>query len=354
MKEWFEKKDYFERYQSVAVRRVMGGHSKTNETPLVTVAIPAYKRTDLLKEAMESVLRQKGFSDYELIVVDNYAEDNPEMDALMSAYTEKYPHIVYYKNEQNIGMGGNWNRCIELAKGDWVVLLHDDDMLCENYLKTAYPIAVKTGCTLLGTFSSQMNQLERGETDVKYSRKLDRSKDILSRLRKGHAFEVKRNDLLHFIQPSPGCWMIHKKANLMFGGYDAERKKSGLIDGPFNFKNTWNGKTVIVPQFLFVRRIKENDFLNVEAQRDILTGLYSYIRHYAETYTKCKKLNKWIVDISILNFARGMKAKYKAEIDTARILKEMGVSGWLLHMPDKVIYLLNMFGLGKLVFRKWL
>ena len=270
----------------------------------------------------------------------------------MTDYISHYKNVLYYKNASNLGMGGNWNRCIELANADWVVLLHDDDMLCENYLKTVYPIAVEAKCTLLGTFSYQLNQLDRMEKDIKYSQKLEGSKKILSEMRRGNAFQIKRNDLLHFIQPSPGCWLINKKANLDMGGYDALRKKSGLIDGPFNFKNTYNGKTIIVPQFLFVRRIKENDFLNIEAQKEILEGLYTYIRHYAETYTRCKKINRYIVDISILNFARGMKAKYKAQINTKEILKSMGVSAFLLKLPDKAIYLLNAAGLGKLAVRK--
>lgn len=349
MKEWFEILNYYDEFRNVETVFLGGNRDKLSK---ITVAIPAYRRVHLLRESIESVLRQQEFEEYEILVLDDCPEENPEMNKMMQEYIMKNDNIYYYRNKKNMGMGGCWNRCIELARTEWVVLLHDDDLLCENYLSVVWPIAERTRCSLLGTFSYQLNQLERVRGDISYSNKLEKSKKFLSVLRHGNAFELKKNDLLHFVQPSPGCWLINKKANIEFGGYDALRKKSGLIDGPFNFKNTYHGKSVIVPRFLFVRRIKENDFLNQEAQKEIMIGLYTYIRHYAETYTTNKRVNRYIVDISILNFARGMKAKYKSQINTKEILDEMGISCFLMKLPEKMIYLLNAVGLCKLIFRK--
>ena len=43
---------------------------------------------------------------------------------------------MYMKNEENIGMFGNWNRALEVTRTKYVVLLHDDDWLTENYIET--------------------------------------------------------------------------------------------------------------------------------------------------------------------------------------------------------------------------
>ncbi|RDU58459.1 glycosyltransferase [Helicobacter sp. MIT 99-5507] len=51
---------------------------------------------------------------------------------LESNYKNK---LSFYKNHKNLGLFGNFNRCIELANGKWVCLLHDDDILLPNYLK---------------------------------------------------------------------------------------------------------------------------------------------------------------------------------------------------------------------------
>lgn len=44
--------------------------------------------------------------------------------------------ITYYKNKRNLGLFGNLNQCLKLAKGKWVCILHDDDILLPNYLST--------------------------------------------------------------------------------------------------------------------------------------------------------------------------------------------------------------------------
>ena len=41
---------------------------------------------------------------------------------------------MYYKNEKILGMLGNWNRGIELARAPFVTYCHDDDMLLPSAL----------------------------------------------------------------------------------------------------------------------------------------------------------------------------------------------------------------------------
>ena len=109
------------------------------ESPLVTIAIPTYKRADLLKEAIDSALNQDYEGIYEVMVVDNNPQREDETELLMRSYSV-YAHVSYYKNSENVGMFGNWNRLYELAQGKWVVMLHDDDMLCRDYLKKIIPL----------------------------------------------------------------------------------------------------------------------------------------------------------------------------------------------------------------------
>lgn len=69
------------------------------------------------------------FTDFELVIVDNASEDNtPEIVRCLGDR-----RIRYYRNFQNIGVAQNWNRCIELARGEHITIFHDDDvMLPEN------------------------------------------------------------------------------------------------------------------------------------------------------------------------------------------------------------------------------
>lgn len=100
----------------------------TPRTPKVTVFIPTFNRADMLREAIESVLQQT-YDDFELIVSDNASEDATE--SVVRSFDDS--RIKYFKNDQNIGSRKNWRRCFDLAKGEYITIFSDDDlMLPEN------------------------------------------------------------------------------------------------------------------------------------------------------------------------------------------------------------------------------
>jgi glycosyltransferase involved in cell wall biosynthesis len=102
------------------------------KAPFVSVCIPTYNCARYLGEAIESVLSQS-FADYELVVVDNASTDStPE---LCARYRD--PRVRYLRFDTLVGQAANWNRCLDLATGDLVVLLHADDLLRPAYLERA-------------------------------------------------------------------------------------------------------------------------------------------------------------------------------------------------------------------------
>lgn len=101
--------------------------------PLLTIAIPTYQRPQVLKEAVDSALAQHDPGRaYEVLVVDNDPDAGSETSRLMAGYADE--RLRYFRNARNVGLFNNWNRCFELARGQWVALLHDDDLLKPGYL----------------------------------------------------------------------------------------------------------------------------------------------------------------------------------------------------------------------------
>lgn len=92
--------------------------------PLVSVCLPIYNGDRFLKVAIESVLSQT-LTDYELIICDDCSSD----DSLKIASEFSDPRIKIYKNGKNLGLVGNWNRCISYAHGKYVKLMMQDDFL---------------------------------------------------------------------------------------------------------------------------------------------------------------------------------------------------------------------------------
>ena len=109
---------------------------KQRDTPLITFIIPTYQRDFLFREALKSILMQREVPFvWEIIVVDNSEPDERgETPALRIIREFGDSRVQYYRNEQNLGMFGNWNRGVELAHGTWVSFLHDDDVLCPDAL----------------------------------------------------------------------------------------------------------------------------------------------------------------------------------------------------------------------------
>lgn len=128
---YFEYVNNFLKYKDIKSINIIEGRKRD---PKITIAIPTYKRNHLIKDAINSAVSQISFSDYEIIIVDNDNDfNNKELEKIIKEY--KNDKISYYKNEKNMGMYGNWNRCIELAKGEYISILNDDDWLEPNFLK---------------------------------------------------------------------------------------------------------------------------------------------------------------------------------------------------------------------------
>ncbi|MGL5964431.1 MAG: glycosyltransferase family 2 protein [Fusobacteriaceae bacterium] len=129
--DYFEYVDNFATYSDVKSILLYG--DENNKSYKVSIAIPTYKRVELLKESLESALAQESFHDYDIIVVDN-DDDFKSTECLELIKSFGSEKIKYYKNQKNIGMFGNWNRCIELSTGEYLTILNDDDWFEKDYL----------------------------------------------------------------------------------------------------------------------------------------------------------------------------------------------------------------------------
>jgi GT2 family glycosyltransferase len=97
----------------------------------VSIVIVNYNTTELLINAIDSVLAKTESIEYEIIVVDNNSPDNPQ-DILIKKYGNK---ISYLGLSENIGFGRANNEGIKIAKGRNLFLLNSDTVLLNNAVK---------------------------------------------------------------------------------------------------------------------------------------------------------------------------------------------------------------------------
>ena len=99
--------------------------------PLVSICIPTYNRAGMVSKAIDSALAQT-YTNVEVLVVDNASSDT--IESLMAAYSD--PRVKFHRNAHNLGMFGNFNRCIESAKGKYIHILHSDDYIDAGFTET--------------------------------------------------------------------------------------------------------------------------------------------------------------------------------------------------------------------------
>ena len=98
------------------------------DRPLLTIAIPTFNRAHFLRELLSVLFDQLiGQPRVELIVSDNASPD--ETPALLKEYQDRGLQIRSIRNETNIGADANFLQCFELARGKYVWIVGDDDII---------------------------------------------------------------------------------------------------------------------------------------------------------------------------------------------------------------------------------
>ena len=99
-------------------------------SPALSICIPAYNRPDWLKRAITSitVANSEVWQDIEIIVSDDSSD--PACAEVAQETLECWRgRWKYTANRPRLGMAENWNHSIQLASGEYVLVLHDDDFL---------------------------------------------------------------------------------------------------------------------------------------------------------------------------------------------------------------------------------
>lgn len=90
--------------------------------------IPAYNPSaDYLEQVLKSILQQDpGAERMQIEVVDDCS---PSVDVKKMVESIAGERVAFSQTPKNSGLAGCWNTCIERARGEWVHILHQDDIV---------------------------------------------------------------------------------------------------------------------------------------------------------------------------------------------------------------------------------
>jgi len=102
--------------------------------PVVSVCVPTYNGGAFLGQTLQSIAAQT-FDDYEVIIVDDNSTDDSV--ALARQYAASDSRVKLFEPSQRAGSSArNANRCLEHARGDWIKLIFQDDVMAPHCLST--------------------------------------------------------------------------------------------------------------------------------------------------------------------------------------------------------------------------
>jgi glycosyltransferase involved in cell wall biosynthesis len=104
--------------------------SKSFKNPLITIGMTTYKRPDLLREAVQSVLSQE-YKNFRLII----GNDNPlETVSFESLNIEEDSRVEILNYKKNIGEVRSMNFMLSMVRSEWFSWLADDDVLHPQFI----------------------------------------------------------------------------------------------------------------------------------------------------------------------------------------------------------------------------
>ena len=100
--------------------------------PFWSVMIPTYNpRSNFLEETLTSVLQQDpGPDQMQIEVVDDGSNDDTASEVTRRVGAGR---VMFHHESENQGLANSWNRCVERARGDWVHILHQDDIVLPGF-----------------------------------------------------------------------------------------------------------------------------------------------------------------------------------------------------------------------------
>lgn len=115
---------------------------------LLTIAIPTFERVEYLKELLPEMIKQcNPFPEVEILISDNDSHDGTW--SYIRDLERNNSNVTAVMNLTNVGGDENFVRCVETARGEYVWLFGDDELICEDAVEKVVVILTEFTPSLL-------------------------------------------------------------------------------------------------------------------------------------------------------------------------------------------------------------
>jgi len=100
-------------------------HLVNNTSPLVSIVLCAYNGACYIRNQLDTIVNQT-YDNIEVIISDDRSTDSTLL--VIEEFCQKYDFIRLYRNEYNLGLVKNFEKAIQLARGEYIALADQDDV----------------------------------------------------------------------------------------------------------------------------------------------------------------------------------------------------------------------------------
>ncbi|MEO8891583.1 MAG: glycosyltransferase family A protein [Coleofasciculaceae cyanobacterium] len=256
---------------------------------MFSIVITTYNRLNLLQRAIDSALTQT--IPCEVIVVDDCSTDQTQ-----NYVEERYKNLelpndkclIYHRNQTNLGHSKSVNAGVELATGDWIKPLDDDDYLAPNCLEVMQnAIALHPQAVIC---SSQAAQVDANQVEISKTRQVGLGKACYLRQE-----DIHYGMLLELVPfGTPAQVAFSRAAFLKSGGWDSS------LDANFDDIDSWIkiaqfGDAIFINECLSYRTIWEGAYnqkfaLQKRLNTNVLIKQRIYVNVNKKYYNNIPKL----------------------------------------------------------------
>lgn len=264
----------------------------------VSIITPTYKRSDYLKNAIDSVLNQT-YKNIEIIVVDDNGNESPYRETtakLMEAYKDD-ERVRYLPLEKNVGAAMARNAGIEVAEGEFITFLDDDD----EYLPKKIEVQLK---------AMQENGWDASVMDgATYNENGDLLSIKTQQIRNG--MSQKELIVVHMIHQITGTnsFMFKKEAIRKIGGF---MKIVACEEFMLMMTALENGFSIgCISQTLIKNYIREGERLSTGEKKYVSEKImYSYKKKYFSYLTYSERRKVASRHFGVLGYVQLKRKKY--------------------------------------------
>ena len=109
-------------------------------SPLITLALSVYNVEPYLRQSLETIVNQT-YQNLEILCIDDCSKDNTY--DILQEYAQKCSRIRVVKQPKNQGLSVSRNRAIEMAQGEYILMLDGDDLFALDMVEKAIVPSIK-------------------------------------------------------------------------------------------------------------------------------------------------------------------------------------------------------------------